>query len=432
MKTMINHSRAIILIALIIMLSIDTAWSSPSWQQQRYGAVSFSIGAKGYIATGYGFVNNAFGYKKDLWEYNPSTDSWTQKADFGGTARCFAVGFSIGNKGYIGTGGSSVSLKDFWEYNPTNNTWTQKADLGGVNRACAVGFGIGAKGYLGTGNRYVDNVLINLQDFWEYDPANDTWVQAADFPAPRYAAVGFSVGAKGYVGTGLYKVSDNEFIWYDDFYEYDPTTGSWTQKATFGGHTRGYATGFSVSTKGYIGTGNSTIGFLKDFWEYNPDNDTWLQRSDFGGVQRDCAIGFSIGTKGYIGTGIKAQNQFLQDFWEYNQGTDVWTQKTDLGKKHKGPMKDAEAVIETGQDDEIALSAYPNPSNSTFNFRLETASKEFVKIQLFDLSGRLVQEYKSLSPDDIITVGENLKSGVYVAVIIQGVTRKTVRIAKVQ
>jgi hypothetical protein len=31
-------------------------------------------------------------------------DTWTQKADVGGEAREFAVGFSIGNKGYIGTG----------------------------------------------------------------------------------------------------------------------------------------------------------------------------------------------------------------------------------------------------------------------------------------------------------------------------------------
>jgi len=45
---------------------------------------------------------------------------WAQKTDLGGTARNEAVGFSIGSKGYIGTGnvsnnGTSFS-KDFWEY----------------------------------------------------------------------------------------------------------------------------------------------------------------------------------------------------------------------------------------------------------------------------------------------------------------------------
>ncbi|HEY5555781.1 hypothetical protein [Acetobacterium sp.] len=33
-----------------------------------------------------------------------ATDTWTAKADFMGTARDGAVGFSIESKGYIGTG----------------------------------------------------------------------------------------------------------------------------------------------------------------------------------------------------------------------------------------------------------------------------------------------------------------------------------------
>lgn len=38
-------------------------------------------------------------------------NSWTQKADLGGTARANAVGFSIGTKGYIGTGdGGEINI----------------------------------------------------------------------------------------------------------------------------------------------------------------------------------------------------------------------------------------------------------------------------------------------------------------------------------
>ena len=46
--------------------------------------------------------------KKDFWEYDPAANAWTQKADFGGTARYCAVGFSIGSKGYIGTGWDGI------------------------------------------------------------------------------------------------------------------------------------------------------------------------------------------------------------------------------------------------------------------------------------------------------------------------------------
>ena len=47
---------------------------------------------------------------KDFWEYDPATNAWTQKADFGGTARLDAVGFSIGSKGYIGTGKRAILI----------------------------------------------------------------------------------------------------------------------------------------------------------------------------------------------------------------------------------------------------------------------------------------------------------------------------------
>jgi hypothetical protein len=40
-------------------------------------------------------------------------DSWTQKADFGGAVRYGAVGFSIGTKGYVGTGQDTVNTVHF-------------------------------------------------------------------------------------------------------------------------------------------------------------------------------------------------------------------------------------------------------------------------------------------------------------------------------
>jgi hypothetical protein len=53
---------------------------------------------------------------------NTTSDSWTQKANFGGIARANAVSFSIGNKGYIGIGKSLsfpfVTHNDFWSMTP--------------------------------------------------------------------------------------------------------------------------------------------------------------------------------------------------------------------------------------------------------------------------------------------------------------------------
>lgn len=41
-----------------------------------------------------------------------------------------ATGFSINSKGYIGTGYDGNSKKDFWEYDPATNSWTQKVHFG--------------------------------------------------------------------------------------------------------------------------------------------------------------------------------------------------------------------------------------------------------------------------------------------------------------
>jgi N-acetylneuraminic acid mutarotase len=197
--------------------------------------------------------------------------AWTQKADFGGEARAYAVGFFIGTKGYIGTGFSSPEFyKDFWEYDPAANTWTQKADFGGEARASAIGFSIGTKGYIGLG--YTGSNYVN--DIWEYDPAANTWTQKADFGGTaRGYAVGFSIGTngKGYIGTG-----DDGFVHFvNDIWEYDSAANTWTQRADFGGTARGYAVGFSIGSKGYIGTGMEDSGLnTKDFWEYDPTVDT--------------------------------------------------------------------------------------------------------------------------------------------------------------
>jgi len=210
-------------------------------------------------------------------------DTWTQKADFGGTARTGAASFTIGNKGYVGTGADAPNsfTKDFWEYDPTTNTWTQKADFGGAVRDGAVGFSIGTKGYIGTGVNGGCCPFNYLEDVWEYDSATDTWTQKADCGGgPRGAAVSFTIGNKGYVGTGG---NDIDFF-LKDFWEFDPIANTWTQKADFGGTGRQAAAGFSIGSKGYIGTGagDGPVA-LKDFWEYDPATNGWTQKADFGG-----------------------------------------------------------------------------------------------------------------------------------------------------
>ena len=297
----------------------DTS-NSAAWKRKadfigegKNGSVGFSIGNKGYIGSGH----DTSSYKNSFWEYDPLLDVWSQKANLPGPSRISAIGMNIGDKGYLGlgeNGADSSALNDFWQFNPDSNMWSQKANLPGLARSQAVSFSIGNKGYVGTGVGKASTKDLN--DFWEYDPANDAWTQKANFGGKaRSAATGFSIRGKGYIGMG----ADGWYL--NDFWEYNPTSDSWVQKnnVNFGG--RIFSVGLSVGNKGYIATGNSADGLKKDFWEYDPLSDSWTERENFSGNVRLKASGFSIGNSIYIGAGENGDrisgNYIKNDFWEY-------------------------------------------------------------------------------------------------------------------
>ncbi|MCB9265377.1 MAG: hypothetical protein H6558_10160 [Lewinellaceae bacterium] len=277
----------------------------------RQAPVGFSIGRKGYLGTGWDYFNDI---RKDFWEYDPITDNWTQKADFGGGPRWNAVGFSIGPKGYAGTGegNDDVLFKDFWEYDPQTDTWVPLADLPAEERSAAVGFSIGNKGFLGTGEGYNE---IHFKDFWQYNPQNDSWEQSASLPGiERNWAIGFSIREKGYLGTGGKGSSNLQ----KDFWEYNPDMDMWTPLADFPGTPRTAAVGFSIDSMGYIGLGFSG-SIEKDFWEYDPQTNSWSSKGDFEGGSRTLAVGFSIDSYGYVGMGFEGVSfgTMYRDLWIY-------------------------------------------------------------------------------------------------------------------
>jgi len=288
----------------------------------RASGIAFSIGNKGYYGTGYGTSNIQY---NDIWEFDPAINTWTQKALFNGEPRFAAVGFSIGNKGYVGTGyNASKKFKDFWQYDPALNKWTLLDSVPGLPRKYAFGFSIGNKGYIGSG--VSENGSILQSDFYEYDPATAHWVSKADVIEKRESGVGFSIGSKGYLGMGRDATGSNS----NKFWEFDPSDssngldinnnplGKWTQKSVPATLTGRYVSvGFSIGNKGYIGTGFDGNNYLKDFWEYDPTTNSWLQQPDFGGEGRGYAVGFSIGSKGYIGTGANNGLNPLSDFWVF-------------------------------------------------------------------------------------------------------------------
>ncbi len=126
----------------------------------------FVLDGKGYI--GGGPRKGAAGLPH-FWEYDPRTDAWTRKADFPGPSRFRAVGFAIGGAGYIATGIASMGektaevLNDVWRYDPRTDAWSRRPDFGGPARGAAAAFTVGDRVYIATGTNAGRELL---RDVW--------------------------------------------------------------------------------------------------------------------------------------------------------------------------------------------------------------------------------------------------------------------------
>ncbi len=277
----------------------------------RGSSASFVINGEGYIIGGL----DDFGFKRKMYSYDPSQNDWDDELSLGGLNgdgldRASACGFAIGDKGYIclGQGQTNPYFKDTWEYDPINDTWTQKADFVGTARRQAVAFVIGNEAYVGTGQDA--NGLC--KDFYKYDPETNSWLQLNDFPGTaRRQAVAFTMGDQAYMGTG------DDGVLKNDFWMYEASSDSWIQKASFPGTPRAGAVGWGIFPTAFIATGeDNTFTYTNDVWEYNYFSNSWTQRSDFLGSGRKNAIAMVINNIAYIGTGYSGI--FEDDFYSYS------------------------------------------------------------------------------------------------------------------
>ncbi|MBK7682240.1 MAG: PKD domain-containing protein [Bacteroidetes bacterium] len=252
---------------------LDSLPSSP-----RSNAIGFSIGTNGYVGGGYD--PDSLGTHQAFWEYNTVANVWTQKANLPYpifSAFCF----SINNKGYYGCGRDSIydAKNDFFEYDPSLNTWVQKVDFGGGKFYEATGFSVGNFGYVVCG---VDSNFDHTNSLWQYDPLNDSWSLKSAFPSSvRSGLAAFVIGNDAFVGLGVNHL-DNEN--YKDFWKYNSLLDSWTQLANYPDSGSAYAVAFTAFGKGFIGGGylfylNWPIGNLNNMYEYNPSTNSWRFRA---------------------------------------------------------------------------------------------------------------------------------------------------------
>jgi N-acetylneuraminic acid mutarotase len=177
------------------------------------------------------------------------------------------------------------------------------------------------------------NGITSYDDWWQYDPVNDTFIQKTSFPGgPRKGAVAFYVNSLIYVGTG-----DSAGTLKNDWWEYDPSDDTWAQKADFSGAARSGAVALEINGIGYIGTGNTGLAGTNDFWEYEPFNDVWFSKAVVPtppgpAAGRNKAFAFAIGNKGYVGGGIANPGgpPMFNELNEFDPTGNSWTPKDSM------------------------------------------------------------------------------------------------------
>ncbi len=235
-------------------------------------------------------------------------NEWVSKADMP-TARGYLCVATVNEKIYAIGGSGPIGTNE--EYDPQNDTWATKTPMPFPEQNFAMA-------------TYQNKIYcIGGEDKNQvYDPATDTWEIKADMPTARYGAVAQVVEGKIYVIGGAKNLGYNKGIELLNVTEvYDPTTDTWTTKATML-YPTAYASAV-IDNKIYV------IG-SKSTQVYDPTTDTWstcaspLAGLSFGANGLSAAAAATTGEMApkriYVYDGTTLQI--------YNPYTDSWTNGT--------------------------------------------------------------------------------------------------------
>ncbi|MEN9743475.1 MAG: hypothetical protein RLZZ65_1280 [Bacteroidota bacterium] len=339
----------------------------------RHRATGCATLHRGYI--GLGHINGT-GQDitfKDWWEYDPASDTWTQRADFPVSTHG-AVAFVVDNCPVVG-GGSALSTQ-FYKFNPTLNTWGQIANCILPNPGDSQGFAVYNQGFVYQGNQLA-----------KYSPQTDSWTLCANAPMTFGSwTCSFVIEGSGFIKGG------------NQLWEYKPQHDQWVQRANFPGVSTGGSSGFSILQRGYVTSGYvGSLGVVTDqVWSFSPASNSWHQEIDFLGTKRRFPVAWAIHDRGYIGTGTNGVN--LNDFWQFN------------------PIDNTIGIKELSLD----VAAYPNPFSDALTVELKgIQANELLEIVFVQLNGKTEYQTTLHSAQQTIHL-EHLPAGPYLMQIYAG------------
>lgn len=308
-----------------------------------HGGLTVANSGLHYGMTNLGGTNNV----GTIFEYNKTSNTYTKKIDLttaNGSLPFGALVKATNNKLYgLTSGGGANSLGTLFEYDPSTNTYTKRADfngnsstqLGGVPYGSLVEFSGNSKLY----GICKQGGSSNQGTIFEFDPSTNTFTKKIDMLAANgYSAFGSLVEAssKLYGMTSLGTGSSSLGV----IFEYDPSTNTYTKKIDFTG-TAGVAPGSSPfgsmvqsATVGVL-YGLTKTGGANDkgvLFEYNVSTNTYTKKVDLSSSLGEQPLGSLIlaaNGKLYGLTNLGGTNSYGVLF-EYDPATSTYTKKFDF------------------------------------------------------------------------------------------------------
>lgn len=254
-----------------------------------------------------------------LWSKQKVTlvSSWKRVADFPGTARYKSSIFSLNGNLYVGGGSAGGALNDFWKYDPVNDSWTRLADFP-VPRCYPRAFANNLNGYIGAGFSADNSSKVQLYDYYKYSTQTDSWSQIASYPdniGSYYVGYSVTVDGRPFVSLSNTTLTMRELV-----------NDTWSSATTIHDMTDCPASGvFAIGKKFYVVVGNRINNTVSNStFEYNTENSTWTQKANFPGQARYAPAFFAIGNYGYYGCGMSTDQTQYQDMWRYDPTKDKW------------------------------------------------------------------------------------------------------------
>jgi len=248
-----------------------------------------------------------------LWEWDPATGVFTNRAPAGDkkpSPRSGAsMAFDSARNKFVIFGGrsptsqaSDASYQDTWEWDPVTGAFTDRTSEStppearcqhsmvfekSSNKVLLFGGAVaGSKIFSGVNGTSVDSVF---GDTWEWDPTTGKWTNLAPatVPGARYdsAMVWESKRNRAVLFGGMEVLqSVGITIPKQDVWEWDPATSTWTDRTSTGqkpsprfGHSMAYDPGRGVTVLAG-GYDIASGAGLADLWEWDPTTAAWTQR----------------------------------------------------------------------------------------------------------------------------------------------------------